>query len=210
MWLRGRSTVPSLSVLVGIGRLTAQSRRHPRRFLVRRSGPRVDRRAQVPPPALGRRRARRADGSPAAVGRCRCRHLGADQCPSCAPTWLRPGGGDRPGRRAAAGRAVPPDVVPNPWRTTDRQVTRRPARRPGVSRPTPAPRPRRTCRRRRGHHGCNASHGGRCAAVGWGGAGRARRRGQHPAGPCSPSSKVGVGELNHRRCQGHCRPPTRR
>ncbi len=210
MWLPGRSTVPSLPILVGIGPLTAQPRRDPSRLLVRRSGPRTDRCAQVPPPSLGRRRARHADGSPAAVGGCRCGHLGADQCPSCSATRLRPGRGDRPGCRPSARRSLRATVVQNPWRTTDRQVTRRTPRRPGISRPTSAAWSLRAGRRRRGHHGRDAPHGGRGRAVGRCRAGRNGRRSQHPAGPSSQSTEVGDGELNHGRCQGQRRPPTRR
>ena len=210
MWLPRRSTVPSLPILVGIDRLLALPRRDSRRLRVRRSGPRTDRCAQVPPPSLGRRRARRADGSPAADRTGRCGHLGADQRPSGAAARLRPGRSDRPGRRPSPRRSLRATVVPNPWRAADRQVTRRPPGRPGIPRPTSAAWSLRAGRRRRGHHGRDAPHGGRGLTVGRCRAGRNGRRRQHPAGPSSHSTKVGDGELNHGRCQGQRRPPTRR
>ncbi len=199
--------VPSLPILTGVGWPAAQSRRHQCVVPVRRGATRTDRGPEVPSPSRCGHRAGGADGASTAVRAGRCGHLGADQRPQGSPTRVRPGRGHRSGSGPPTRRSMCASAVPHAWRAADGQVTRRQARRPGVSRPSPAARSVGACRRRRGHHRCDPANRGPGIAVGWCRPGRTRRCSQHPTGSTGHASKVGGRQLKHRRYQGRGRPP---
>lgn len=202
MRLRRGCAVPPLPFLARLGSPVAQPRWHSRRVRVRGHTPGVDSRAQVPPPAVCRRRVGRAHGASAAVRRHRSRHLGAHQRPPGSSTRLRPGRGDRPRRCSPARCSVPSSAVPRPWHAPDRQDPVPASRRSCISGPAASQRSGGPGGRRCRHHGCDAADRCRRPAFRRGGSCRVGGRRQHPAPICAAQNVTSCQGLG---CQGRRR-----